>query len=429
MSSTILPLEPKKLKKLSDEELGAMLHLVKGNTTLPTPAFPHPPAIGRDGSAPMSLRLRGIQQYIKSLEYNHTGTSYYKLRRDRGLQHVILTAKEIVREALPIQCVEAVFVATHLTTGMADLLRIPISFKSTADGNTYRHIVLAVRYGDKWGALGISRRDSLMWKDLQFSSLAELIKVVQYQPRPDRRLRRCRRHCQSQSQSRHRHRHHHYHGPPPPPTPPTPPPPPTPTTTTTRPIKNFEKSYAACLHELVKVYLGLPFLHESVYSDTPIKWRAVKLSLGGRPWDELSVLMRKFEREAPAMAEYLIRSGELPADWSASFEEFKPKKAAKKAKKGKKRGGSKSPSKGVKGKSATKAASSDEAAAEADEDEDEEEEEADETDGAGDSDAAPTAAAATADSDSDSDGGGPTPATPTRPTPSARAPKGRLMGV
>ena len=84
-----------------------MLHLVKGNTSLPTPAFPHPPAIGRDGNAPMASRLRAIQQYIKSLEYNHTGTSYYKLRRDRGLQHVILTAKEIVREALPIQCVHS----------------------------------------------------------------------------------------------------------------------------------------------------------------------------------------------------------------------------------------------------------------------------------------------------------------------------------
>ena len=42
MSSTILPLEPKKLKKLSDEELGALLPLVKGNTSLPPPAFPPP---------------------------------------------------------------------------------------------------------------------------------------------------------------------------------------------------------------------------------------------------------------------------------------------------------------------------------------------------------------------------------------------------
>jgi hypothetical protein len=43
--------------------------------------------------------------------------------------------------------------------------------------STHRHIVLAVHHvpSRKWGALGISRREELMFKDLVFDSLADLI--------------------------------------------------------------------------------------------------------------------------------------------------------------------------------------------------------------------------------------------------------------
>lgn len=79
-----------------------------------TPPVLHP-------KTPMRLKLHTIQQFIKCFEYNHTGTSYFKKRRDRGSHHVMLTAKEIIREALPIQCVEAVFLALFLTAGMSDV--------------------------------------------------------------------------------------------------------------------------------------------------------------------------------------------------------------------------------------------------------------------------------------------------------------------
>lgn len=49
-----------------------------------------------------------------------------------------------------------------------------MSFKSEAEGNYYRHIVLAVRFGEKWCAIGLSRRDDLMNKELKFKSLSEL---------------------------------------------------------------------------------------------------------------------------------------------------------------------------------------------------------------------------------------------------------------
>jgi len=80
-----------------------------------------------------------------------------------------------VQEALPIKCIEGVFLALYLTSEIQDVERVPISFKSTVNGQVYRHIVLAIRYGNRYGALGISRRKELGYQPLQFDSLSELM--------------------------------------------------------------------------------------------------------------------------------------------------------------------------------------------------------------------------------------------------------------
>ena len=51
-------------------------------------------------------RIHGIQRFISSFEYNLTGTNYFLLRKDRGLRKIAITAKDIIREALPIKCIE-----------------------------------------------------------------------------------------------------------------------------------------------------------------------------------------------------------------------------------------------------------------------------------------------------------------------------------
>jgi hypothetical protein len=82
-----------------------------------------------------------------------------------------------VRRALPIKCLEAVFLALYLTAGMKDLDRIPVGFKTCVHGASYRHIVLAIRHRPSklWGAVGLSRRPELMFKELRFDSLAALL--------------------------------------------------------------------------------------------------------------------------------------------------------------------------------------------------------------------------------------------------------------
>jgi Vasohibin len=63
---------------------------------------------------------------------------------------------------------------------ICNLLRNLMLYKCLAflfvRGVTHRHIVLAVRLEEKWGAIGISRRDCLMKKKTNFDSLTDLIR-------------------------------------------------------------------------------------------------------------------------------------------------------------------------------------------------------------------------------------------------------------
>lgn len=53
-----------------------------------------------------------------------------RLKKSGGPAHIEFCAKELIRISLPIQCVEAVFIACHLTAEMTAIKRVPLSFKS-----------------------------------------------------------------------------------------------------------------------------------------------------------------------------------------------------------------------------------------------------------------------------------------------------------
>lgn len=201
-------------------------------------------------------KVAAVSRYINSFEYNHTGQGYFNLRRDRGVKHVTTTAKDIMREALPIQCVEAVFVAFFLTADMLDLQRIPLSFKSQRNEKTHRHIVLALfdTNLNLWGALGISRKSSLQYKQLKFDSLSSL-------------------------------------------------------------VAEFRRSYEDCSHALVKVYVGLPMPH-NLYSMEPVKWRVLKLSIVDGFASQNNEKLDRYAKDAGWLREHYGRCGKLPAPYS-----------------------------------------------------------------------------------------------------------------
>jgi hypothetical protein len=78
-------------------------------------------------------------------------------------------------------------------------------------------MVLAVRVNGLWGAIGISRRENLMYKEAVFRSLSDL-------------------------------------------------------------VVDYRDSYKMCFHSLCAVYAGLPFAHGK-RTDSPVKWRAIKVKI------------------------------------------------------------------------------------------------------------------------------------------------------
>lgn len=58
--------------------------------------------------------------------YNYTGQTFFVKKKDRGFRHVTSTAKLIIREALPIQCVEAVYLGAFFTAGMSEVRTVII---------------------------------------------------------------------------------------------------------------------------------------------------------------------------------------------------------------------------------------------------------------------------------------------------------------
>jgi len=66
--------------------------------------------------------VKATRLAVPFTRYNYTGEEFFVKKKDRGFRHVTSTAKLIIREALPIQCVEAVFVGAYLTASMNEVV-------------------------------------------------------------------------------------------------------------------------------------------------------------------------------------------------------------------------------------------------------------------------------------------------------------------
>ncbi|XP_043118793.1 tubulinyl-Tyr carboxypeptidase 1 isoform X2 [Puntigrus tetrazona] len=106
---------------------------IRGTGDLPKIPVPSVPTFQPSSSVPQ--RLEAIQRYIRDLHY--------------------------------------------LTNGMSTVERFPLSFKTQFSGSHFRHIVLGVHSGGRFGALGISRREDLMYKPLEYKTLTDLLQEFQ----------------------------------------------------------------------------------------------------------------------------------------------------------------------------------------------------------------------------------------------------------
>ncbi|CAF0745736.1 unnamed protein product [Brachionus calyciflorus] len=128
-------------------------------------------------------KLERIQEYIDKLQYNHTGLQFFEIRKDRPLMGLAELSKKMIEHSLPIKCLEAVILSIYFineitpANPLSGVEKFTIGFKTSSKGNIHRHVVLGVycHSSGLFGALGISRRNDLGYKNLQFESLSDLI--------------------------------------------------------------------------------------------------------------------------------------------------------------------------------------------------------------------------------------------------------------
>ncbi|XP_025966405.2 tubulinyl-Tyr carboxypeptidase 2 isoform X2 [Dromaius novaehollandiae] len=179
--------------------------------------------------------LQAIQTYMKMLQYNHTGTQFFEIRKTRPLSGLMETAREMTRESLPIKCLEAVILGIYLTNGQPSVERFPISFKTHFSGNYFHHVVLGIYCNGRYGSLGMSRRSDLMDKPLTYRTLSDL-------------------------------------------------------------IFEFEDSYKKYLHSVKKVKIGLYVPHEP-HSFQPIEWKQLVLNVSKMMRTDVRKELEKFARD------------------------------------------------------------------------------------------------------------------------------------
>lgn len=231
-------------------EVKLRIALIKASKDLGAgPPLPQLPDLG--ASVPIQERIKRVQEFIESFEYNYTGRPFVQMKKSRGMAHICSVSKQLMQEALPIQCVEAVFLGVYLTAGMEQLERVPLSFKTKfLRGTVHQHIILALNYGGSWGAVGISRRPGLMNKDMCFPCLSSL-------------------------------------------------------------VEEYRRSYEACFHKLLTIYIGLPFSH-NLLTDDPIKWRATKVRVFDQDPQKVAGRIDNFECTMRSSRDHFLRTGSLP---------------------------------------------------------------------------------------------------------------------
>ena len=184
-------------------------------------------------------KLQNVQTYLNQLQYNHTGMQFFEVRKYRPISGLMEIAREMIKYSLPIKCLEAVILSLFLTSGIPDLLRFAISFKSKFSTNVHRHVVLGLNHGSQYGAVGMSRRKELMDKPLHFQSLSDL-------------------------------------------------------------ILEYKRAYENCHHVLKKVKLSLPVIHD-VHSCERINWSYLKLSFSQMKEEDIKMILTKYCRVVKAM--------------------------------------------------------------------------------------------------------------------------------
>ncbi|GFR57979.1 vasohibin-2 [Elysia marginata] len=99
-----------------------MVRNIRNKSDLPQIPVPQAP-LSFGATLSVQERLKKVQDYMNELQYplkdklrrqyNHTGTQFYEIRKNRPISGLMESAREMIREALPIKCLEAVILGMY----------------------------------------------------------------------------------------------------------------------------------------------------------------------------------------------------------------------------------------------------------------------------------------------------------------------------
>ena len=78
-------------------------------------------------------------------------------------------------------------------------------------------------------------------------------------------------------------------------------------------IREYKAKYEEVSHKLLKVYVGLPFSHDP-FSVQPVRWRVCSVHLK-HPWGKVAAVLDRYARDAPKIYEHHQRFGLLPENF------------------------------------------------------------------------------------------------------------------
>jgi len=186
---------------------------------------------------------------MKSFQYNHIGSEFTHVNKGKPVSSVLDVGRMIVHKSWPIKCMEAVALGLLLTKEMTNVVRFPLRFKSKVDGHTYWHIVLGLKYNNKFGCLGLSRRHTLAGRDIKYDKLDDL-------------------------------------------------------------FLSFKEAYEEVGHRVRKMTIGLPIRHET--TSNSIFWHFLKIPVPKKTdWQPAFELIESFGKQITKIQEHFIRSGML----------------------------------------------------------------------------------------------------------------------
>lgn len=234
----------------------------------------------------------------------------------RRLSPSVTTVRQaIMRMALPIQCMESLFLATYLTAEfksvrcphvvaslsvprlavaqhVSQMMRLPLSFKSIVAGHTFRHIVLAVEhevgprthlYLPRCLQRGCTRGTGKMgryWHEPEEDAHAQRLDILGASLQLGGVLvaaRGPRSHYECVEQS------------------------------LSELVREYINRYEEIWHQVVKVYVGFPFAHDT-FCQARLRWRVLRLRVDMNDWHDVAGMLDNYAKVANSLfSSYLVR--------------------------------------------------------------------------------------------------------------------------